>query len=107
MVHDMTHEHQQAITGIKRGHQLSITYSDKQIHAIQHKNLGPQGVIRTKDQEIAALQRRYIGHLANKNKNNGRSIIAKSNDPTEYADISTCGQQGYRSYKARVLLARN
>ena len=48
-----------------------------------------------------------MGYLANKDKNNGITIIAKSNEAAEYPYINTCGQHGYRKHKIRVLLACN
>ena len=69
--------------------------------------MGLQGEIRTKNQQIAALQRRYVGHLSNEDKNNAISIIMKNNEEVEYLYISICGQHGYRKHKASVLLARN
>ena len=43
----------------------------------EYENVGLQGEIREKDQQIAALQRHYVGYLSDKDKNNGLSIIAK------------------------------
>ena len=73
----------------------------------KYENLGLQGEIRAKDQQIAALQRRYVGYLSDEDKNNGISIIAKNNEEEEYPYISICGQHGYRRHKVRVLLTRN
>ena len=95
------------IAKIQEEHQLAITYRDYQIQVIQYENVGLQGKIRAKDQQIAALQRRYVGYLANEDKNNGITIIAKNNEAAEYPYISICGQHGYRMHKVRVLLARN
>ena len=36
----------QAIIGIQRKYQLSITHSDKRLQAIQYENIGLQGAIR-------------------------------------------------------------
>ena len=69
--------------------------------------MGLQAEIRAKDQEIAALQRRYVGYLANEDKNSGITIMAKSNEAAEYPYISICGQHGCRRHKTRVLLAPN
>ena len=44
------------------GHQQAIK-------AIQYKNIGLQGKIRAKDQEITHLQGRYMDYLANEDKN--------------------------------------
>ena len=54
----------------------------------EYENVGLQGEIRAKDQQIAALQRRYVGYLSDEDKNNGISIIAKNNDEAEYLYIS-------------------
>ena len=82
---------------------------DNRIQTIQYENIGLQDEIRAKakDQQIAALQRRYMGYLANKDKKNGITIIAKSNEAAECPYISICGQHSYRKQKARVLLACN
>ena len=69
---------------------------DNRIHAIQYENVSLQGEIRAKDQQIAILQRRYVGYLLNEDKNNGISIIAKNNEEAEYRYISICGQHSYR-----------
>ena len=73
----------------------------------EYENVGLQGEIRVKDQQIAALQRRYVGYLSDEDKNNGISIIAKNNDEAEYPYISICRQHGYRRGKVKVLLTRN
>ena len=43
--------------------QKTIQEQEKRIQAIQYENVGLQGEIRAKDRKIAALQRRYVGHL--------------------------------------------
>ena len=73
----------------------------------EYDNGGLQGEIRAKDEQVAALQRRYVGYLSDEDKSNGISIIAKNNDEAEYPYISICGQHGYRRHKVRVLLACN
>ena len=73
----------------------------------EYENVGLQGEIKPKDQQITALQRRYVGYLSDEDKNNGISIIAKKNDEAECLYISICGQHGYRRHKVRVLLTRN
>ena len=47
-------------------------------------NVGLQGEIRAKDQQIATLERRYVDYLLDENKNNGISIIAKNIEEEEY-----------------------
>ena len=64
-------------------------------------------VRQAKDEQIADLQKHYVGYLANEDKNNGITDTAKSNKAAEYPYISICGQHGYSRHKARVLLARN
>ena len=107
MVDDLTHEHQQAITGIQTERHLAITYRENLIQTIRHENVGLRGETRAKYQEIAALQRHYMGYLTNEDKNNGITIIAKRNEEAEYPCISICGQHGHRRHEARVMLVRN
>ena len=71
-------DHQQTITRIQEGHQLTIEEHEQTIallnedlqkrenrtQAIQYENVGLQGKIRAKDQQIATLQRRYVGYLS-------------------------------------------
>ena len=73
----------------------------------EHKNVGLQGELKAKDQQIAALQRRYVDYLLDEEKNNGISIIVKNNEEAEYQHISICGPHDYRRQKVRVLLPRN
>ena len=73
----------------------------------EYENIGLQGEIREKDQQIATLQRRYVRYLSDEDKNNGISIIAKNNEEEEYPYISICGQHGYIRHKVRMLLTRN
>ena len=69
--------------------------------------MGLKGEIRAKNQQIAALQKSYVGYLSDEDKKNGTSIIAKNNDEAEYLYISICEQHSYRRHKVRVLLTRN
>ena len=78
MVHDLTHENQQTMSGMQIEHQLAITDCANQIRAIQHENVGLQDEIRAKDQQIAAFQRHYVDYLTNEYKNNRTTIIEKS-----------------------------
>ena len=48
-------------------HQLAITDQDNRIQAIQYENVGLKKI---KDQQIAALQRRYVDHLRHPGKDN-------------------------------------
>ena len=55
------------------------------------------------------LQRGYVDCIESEDKNNGITIIAKSNEASEYCYIYIyiCGQHGYRRQKTRELLACN
>ena len=108
------HVRQQLTNKMKEDHQQAIEEKDAAIALLnddlqnrKYENVGLQGEIRAKDQQLAALQRRYVGYLSDEDKNNGISIIAKNNEKEEYPYISIFGQHGYRRHKARVLLARN
>ena len=103
----------QSLAFTNETHQQSIEEKDVRIallnddlHNRKHENVGLQGEIRAKDQQIAALQRRYVGYLSDEDKNSDISIIAKNNEK-KYPYISICGQHGYRRHNTRVLLARN
>ena len=103
LTNKMKEDDQQAI----KEKDAALAHRDNQIQAIQYENVGLQGEIIAKDQQIATLQRRYVGYLSNEDKNNGISIITKGNEEAEYPYISICGQHDYRRHKVRVLLARN
>ena len=99
------------IEEIQEKHQQSIKEKDATIVLLnddlkncEYKNVGLQGEIRAKDQKIAALQRRFVGYLSKteEDKNNGISIIAKSNYEAEYPCISICRQHGYRRNKVKA-----
>ena len=60
----------------------------------EYENTGLQAELQEKDQLIAALKKRYVGYLASEDKNNGITIIAKSNEEEDYPYISICGQHG-------------
>ena len=62
----------------------------------EYEDVGLQVEIRAKDQEIAALQRRYVDYLSDADKKNGISIVTKNNDDAGYLYVSICGQHGYR-----------
>ena len=106
----MKEDHQQAIEEKDAALALitdDLQGCDNQIQAIQYQNVGLQGEIRAKDQQIATLQRRCVGYLSDEDKNNGISIIAKNNEEPGYPYISRCGQHDDRRHKVKVLLARN
>ena len=65
------------IDELRRGHQEPIQERDNQISAIEYENVSLQGETKAKDQEIAALQRRYVRYLESEDKTNGIIIIAK------------------------------
>ena len=71
------------------------------------KTQGLQGKLRAKDQQIAALQKRYVGYLSDDDKNKGITIIAKNNEEEQHWYISICGQHGYRRHNVKVLLIHN
>ena len=105
---------QQLANKTKEGLQQAVEEKDATIALLidnlknhEYENVGLQGEIRAKYQQITALQRRYVGYLSDEDKNNGISIIIKNNEEEEYPYISICGQRGYRTHKARVLLVRN
>ena len=102
------------IENIQKKHRQAIEEKDAAIALLnddlknsEYENVGLQGETRAKDQQIAALQGRYVGYLSDEDMNNGVSIIAKNNDEAEYPHISICAQHGYRRLKVRVLLTRN
>ena len=102
-IEEIQKKHQQAI----KGKDATISLFNDDLKNREYGNVGLQGEIRAKDQQIAALQRRYVGYLSDEDKNNGTSIIAKNNDEAEYPYISICGQHGYRWQKVRVIMTRN
>lgn len=65
-----------------------VSTRKNQIQVIQYENVGLQGVAGAKDHEITALQRYIADFLANKYKNNGVTITAKSNEAAQYPNIS-------------------
>ena len=102
------------IEEIQEKHRQAIEEKDATIALLnddlknrEHEDVGLQGEIRAKDQQIAALQRHYVGYLSDEDKKNGISIITKNNEEEEYPYMFICGQHGYRRHKARVLLTRN
>ena len=96
-------EHQQAIE--EKNATIALLYDD--LKNRKYGNVGLLVEIRAKDQQIAALQKRYVGYLSDEDKNNGISIITKNNDEAEYPYISICRQHGYRRHKVTVVLIRN
>ena len=63
---------------------MAIALLSDDIKNCEYEKVGLRGKIRAKDQQIAALQRRYVGYLSDEDKNNGMSIIAKKNEEEEY-----------------------
>ena len=102
-IEEIQGQHQQAIE--EKDATFALLNDD--LKNCEYENVGLQGEIRGKDQQIAALQRRYIGYLSDEDKSNGISIIAKNNDEAGYPYLSICRQHGYRRHKVRVLLTRN
>ena len=89
------------------GKNATIALLNDDLKNREYENVGLQGEMKAKDQQIAALQRRYVGYLSDQDRNNGISVIAKNNDEAEYPYMSICGQHGYRKHKVRKLLTRN
>jgi hypothetical protein len=77
-----------------------LTERDNKIQSIQYDNVGLQGEIKAKNQEIATFQKQIVPHLGDISKNNGMVIIQKNNDD-EYPYVAICGQQGYVAQKIR------
>ena len=102
-IEEIQEKHRQAI----EEKDATIALFNDDIKNREYENVGLQGEIKAKDQQIVALQRRYVGYLSDEDKNNSISIIAKNNEKEEYPYISICGQHGYRRHKVRVLLTRN
>ena len=75
-IEEIKGKHQQAIE--EKDATIALLNDDLKNH--KYENVGLQGEIRAKDQQIAALQRRYVSYLSEENKNNGISIIAKNNE---------------------------
>ena len=97
------HVRQELTNKMKEDHQQTIEEKDATIALLnddlknhKYENVGLQGKIREKDQQIAALQRRYVGYLSDEDKNNGITIIAKNDEESEYPYIPIFGQHGYR-----------
>ena len=89
-VAEIQKEHHQQATQLKQ----TITVCDNRIQAIQYKSVCLQSEIRAKHQKLAALRRRYVDYLANEDKNNGITIIAKSNKAAQYTYVSICAWHG-------------
>ena len=79
-IEEIQEKHRQAI----EEKDATIALLNDDIKNREYENLGLQGEIWAKNQQIAALQRRYVGYLSDEDKNNGISIIAKNNDKAEY-----------------------
>ena len=79
-IEEIQEKHRQAI----EEKDATIALLNDDIKNREYENLGLQGEIWAKNQQIAALQRRYVGYLSDEDKNNGISIIAKNNDKVEY-----------------------
>ena len=99
-IEEIQEKHQQSI----KEKDATITLLNDDLKNCEYKNVGLQGEIRAKDQKIAALQRRFVGYLSKteEDKNNGISIIAKSNYEAGYPHISICGQHGCRRNKVKA-----
>ena len=80
---EIQEKHQQAI----KEKDAAIALLNDDLQNCEYENVGLKGEIRAKGQQIAALQRRYVGYLSDEDKNNGISIIAKNNEEEEYPYI--------------------
>ena len=70
----MNEKHRQAI----EEKDATIALLNDDLKNREYENVGLEGEIRAKDQQIVALQRRYLGYLSDEYKNNGIRIIAKT-----------------------------
>ena len=70
----MNEKHRQAI----EEKDATIELLNDDLKNREYENVGLEGEIRAKDQQIVALQRRYLGYLSDEYKNNGIRIIAKT-----------------------------
>ena len=85
-IEEVQEKHRQAIE--ERDPEIVLLNDD--LKNREYENVGLQGEIKAKDQQIATLQRRYVGYLSDEDKNNGISIIAKNNEEAGYLYISKC-----------------
>ena len=86
MVDDLRHKHQQAIEEHKQAIALfsnNIQDRDNQILASQYESMGLQDELRKEDQQIAALQRRYVDQAIDLGKDN-IIIIVKKRSPLPF-----------------------
>ena len=109
-VEKIAQEHQKAIN--EKDMQIALldddlTESHDLVRQLEFNNIGMQGEIRAKDQQIAHLQQQYVPLLEDESKNYGMTIIAKNDESAGYPFISICGQHGYRKQKKRVVLLKN
>ena len=102
-IEETQEKHQRTIDG----KDATIALLNDSLENREYEDVGLQGEVRVKDQQLPALQRRYISCLLDEDKNNGITIIAKNNNEAKYPHISICGEHGYRRHKVRVLLTRN
>ena len=82
------HIRQQLTDKLVEDHQQAITDRDNRIQAIELENVGLQGKIRVKDQQIEASQNkiaelveRYVDHCRNPSKDNIVIIVRKHTTP--------------------------
>ena len=87
MVDDLRHRHQQAIEEHKQAIALfsnNIQDRDNQILASQYESMGLQDELRKEDQQIAALQRRYVDQAIDLGKDNIIIIVKKKGLPCPF-----------------------
>ena len=109
-VEKVAEDHQKAID--EKDMQIALLHDDLAgsqdlVRQLKNNNIGLQGGIRAKDQELAVSRPRYVPLLENVEKNYQITIIAKNDESAKYPFISICGQHGYRKQKKRVVLLRN
>ena len=84
-----------------------LTEAQEHSRQLEFDNVGLQGEIREKDQQIARLQQQHVPLLEDEKKNYGMTIVAKNDATAEFPFISICGQHGYRRQKKRMVMLKN
>ena len=74
-IEEIQEKHREAIE--EEDAAIALLNGELKSHEYENANLPVE--LREKDQQIAALKKRYRSYLANKDRNNGITIIAKSN----------------------------
>ena len=66
------------------------------IRVTEYGNVGLQGKIRTKGEQIFIHERRYVNYQQDVRKNNNKDTIRSNNERVEYLYVSICGKHGCR-----------